>query len=897
MIYENKEKLKDAFTKFSTLGVEKVMEYDKNEELINLIENKTLNDKIYYFEKEDEWKININKINPKLIFCETQMDMLIWTYYRKRVSKLRYSKGPGRNIRILVQDTITQKYIGIIGLSSDILHLKERDNYIGWSRDIKKTKLNNIMNISCCVPLQPFGFNYNGGKLLASLCFSKEVYDYYYSKYKEPLVALITTSINGKSIQYERLPFLKFIGYTSGTGCLHFPNDLYKLGMEYCKYNNINVENISLSSGKLKRLEIILKNLDLPKNLLFHYSKRGIYFGYLNEFAKDFLLNKVENFIPKNLQNVKQIALWWKERWALNRINTVNISLDKKLYTFDNNLHEEYISLLPKLEFSNELSQKEKKKLYMQEYRNKPRNISFKLQDGSELKFGYSDIYKIVCIPTNKIYIGKAVHVLNKKNPQKHGALGRWKRHQSSNSNCSILYKAINKYGIDNFTIEVICVCKTEYENEMERKMIREYNTITPNGYNILQGGEGNYVKSGDDHHYSGKKFSDEYKKKLSDVHSGEKHHFYGKFFTDTHKKNLGHGISIAKREYDDKIFMEILNEKGSFDTIDEITEKIRNKHNIKIDRNIIAKIWNGKIKPIDSSICDRKDYKDLISFVRKKIHKRILTDNEIDFINSFKDKIDEKSGKKFTTIRIAEIVLEKFGKKISTGFISDIWKGKLLPVYLIRSNFVQTGKLGDIPDEIGDIPDEIGDIPDKIGDIPDEIGDIPDEIYGNFDKTSSNPEGNRFNSVKNITSKIQKYVDVVDFSNEKKICKKDGCKLKEKEGGYCGKHTRQIIIDEAKNNGLELCDPARGCFKPLENGRRKCEECRGKQYQQERKRIENRRKQKEKIELENEEKSLCLMCGNIFESFLTKHNKKSTKCERCYLKQKNYENERSQNR
>jgi hypothetical protein len=94
-----------------------------------------------------------------------------------------------------------------------------------------------------------------------------------------------------------------------------------------------------------------------------------------------------------------------------------------------------------------------------------------------------------------------------------------------------------------------------------------------------------------------------------------------------------------------------------------------------------------------------------------------------------------------------------------------------------------------------------------------------------------------------------------------KQMCKKDGCKFKEKEGGYCGKHLRQSIIDEANIKGIELCDPARGCFTPLTNDRRKCEECRTKQYHQERKRIEKRRQQKEHIEHEDTTKSSCLSC------------------------------------
>lgn len=690
---ENKEKLRNAFKTFFSVGVDKVMEYEKNDELENIIPNKTLDTHIYNFQTEEEWRNCLKTFSPKLIFCESKVDNQIWFYYRKRVSKLRYSGSVGRQIRILVQDSFTKKYIGIIGLSSDIIALKERDTYIGWSVKEKKKRLNNIMNISCCVPLSPFGFNTTGGKLLASLCFSKEVTDYYYKKYKTPLIALITTSIYGKSIQYDRLPFLKFIGYTGGSGCLHIPTRLFELGIQYCRhYKRADVDNTSLSGGKLKKLEKIIKELDLPNEMTYHYNQRGIYFGYIENLAKffgkktkensrDFLLDKIESFYHDELPNVKQIFEWWKERWGMRRVSNVSISYNTNLYQFNNDLQTEFLNLIPNLVFKED--KKEKNKLYMREYRNKNRDISFKTEEGYTLKWGYSDIYKITCIPTGKSYIGKAVHVLNVKNPQKNGAYGRWKRHQNKTSRCSILSNAIQKYGVDNFNIEVICVCKTEYENQIEKKMIKDYNTIVPHGLNILPGGEGNSVNIGEDHHYFNKQFSEEYRKKLRESHSGSNHHFYGKHFSESHKQTLGNAISLAKRDYDDVVFMEILREKKSFDTIEEITERVRSKYNTKIDRNGIAKIWKGGIKPQNLDICESEEYKNLVSFVRKKIHKRILTDQEIDFVNSLKE-----NEQKISTIKAAQIILEKFGKKISTGFIGDIWKGKLLPMYKMRENF-----------------------------------------------------------------------------------------------------------------------------------------------------------------------------------------------------------------
>lgn len=89
------------------------------------------------------------------------------------------------------------------------------------------------MNMSTCVPLQPFGFNFNGGKLLASLVFSQEVQEYFQQKYNEPLLGITTTSLYGKSIQYDRLECLKFVGYTKGNSVQNIPSEVTKLCNQY----------------------------------------------------------------------------------------------------------------------------------------------------------------------------------------------------------------------------------------------------------------------------------------------------------------------------------------------------------------------------------------------------------------------------------------------------------------------------------------------------------------------------------------------------------------------------------------------------------------------------------------------------------------------------------------
>lgn len=97
-------------------------------------------------------------------------------------------------------------------------------------------------------------------------------------------------------------------------------------------------------------------------------------------------------------------------------------------------------------------------------------------------------IYKITNKLNNKIYIGKTEHI----NPEE-----RWREHigdiyKESNIDRP-LYRAMKKYGVQNFIFEVIE--KTDYPEEREIELIKQYNSYIgfyeSNGYNATLGGDG----------------------------------------------------------------------------------------------------------------------------------------------------------------------------------------------------------------------------------------------------------------------------------------------------------------------------------------------------------------------------------------------------------------------
>lgn len=120
-------------------------------------------------------------------------------------------------------------------------------------------------------------------------------------------------------------------------------------------------------------------------------------------------------------------------------------------------------------------------------------------------------IYEISNKINNKKYVGQTTMELNR----------RIYFHQKNNTN-TIIKKAINKYGIENFDIFIIEEIENKLLNEREIYWINKLNTVIPNGYNLTKGGGG----------VSGYKHSDEYCKNLSINSIGGNNNFYGKKHT-----------------------------------------------------------------------------------------------------------------------------------------------------------------------------------------------------------------------------------------------------------------------------------------------------------------------------------------------------------------------------
>ena len=166
--------------------------------------------------------------------------------------------------------------------------------------------------------------------------------------------------------------------------------------------------------------------------------------------------------------------------------------------------------------------------------------------------------YYIYC-HTNKIngkkYIGQTCQKVDR----------RW-RDGEGYKPCIYFYKAIQKYGWDNFEHEILYDNLTlEEANQLEEELIAKYDTMnTEKGYNLKAGGENNLlseeIRTKISNSHKGKKFSKEHRENLSKAHKGKKAYWYGKHLPEEAKKKISESRKGKKHSEETKKRLSELN-------------------------------------------------------------------------------------------------------------------------------------------------------------------------------------------------------------------------------------------------------------------------------------------------------------------------------------------------
>ena len=81
---------------------------------------------------------------------------------------------PGRTIKWIVTEDTTNKIIGVVRFGSPTINSKPRNIYFDEVVPLSRVNAEFVMGFNI-IPVQPFGFNYLGGKLLCLLASSNRL--------------------------------------------------------------------------------------------------------------------------------------------------------------------------------------------------------------------------------------------------------------------------------------------------------------------------------------------------------------------------------------------------------------------------------------------------------------------------------------------------------------------------------------------------------------------------------------------------------------------------------------------------------------------------------------------------------------------------------------------------
>jgi hypothetical protein len=278
------------------------------------------------------------EIRPRLVEVRPDSDDELLFRFASLQWSIPVSSGYGRRIRFLVIDEQNEKLIGLFGLGDPVFSLRPRDEWIGWDREIRRQRLQNVMEAFVLGAVPPYS-HLLAGKLVAMLVASNEVRDAFRRKYNAAqslissraldsrLALITTTSALGRSSIYSRVKFnertlLHPLGYTRGSGEFHFSNGLYAPISDYAgRYCKPTAKQEAWGTGFRSRREVVRKtlgHLGLSTDWLYHGIQREVYAIPLARNAREFLRG-THSRLRWFDQSAADLFEFYRDRWLIPR--------------------------------------------------------------------------------------------------------------------------------------------------------------------------------------------------------------------------------------------------------------------------------------------------------------------------------------------------------------------------------------------------------------------------------------------------------------------------------------------------------------------------------------------------------------------------------------------------
>ena len=271
-------------------------------------------------------------------FKVVQIPTKLFDTLLEKTASFSPDENPGKTLKLVVKEMNTNTIVGFIRFGSPLINSKPRNDFLGDVPDLDIFNKRAIMGFNI-VPVQPFGYNCLGGKLLAAICCSHASRRMLNQKYDTEFCLFETTSlygnIKGASMYDGMRPYLRYKGDTESKFLLTLGEEIYPEMKEWFTERNDGEELIhkGASSRKLKMqqkfLSIIKTSLKEHDNKAYELFSKEIAkasdvttqkrfymstYGYENArdvlLGKTNVLTKAENYNRFELEN---IITWWKK--------------------------------------------------------------------------------------------------------------------------------------------------------------------------------------------------------------------------------------------------------------------------------------------------------------------------------------------------------------------------------------------------------------------------------------------------------------------------------------------------------------------------------------------------------------------------------------------------------
>jgi len=263
-------------------------------------------------------------------FCESALDNRMFEEVRL-TQAVPSGRRLGRQLRVLVYDDSQEPplLVGAIGLASPIYRLSCRDRFLGWHESgARLFGLRRAMDLAVCVSTSAYA-DMRMSKLLAILSVSAPIAHRYFSRYGEPLLAVITTCASGSHCAcFNRIMLrpgglFRKVGETSGYTTTPFSNATIKAARQLVLGNDNASDVMRRGAAALPVLRTAMRRLSLPEEKLLRMGvRKGVYVAECFPGALE-MLRRERRSAATNYLSVGEAVQFWQSRVASSALPSV----------------------------------------------------------------------------------------------------------------------------------------------------------------------------------------------------------------------------------------------------------------------------------------------------------------------------------------------------------------------------------------------------------------------------------------------------------------------------------------------------------------------------------------------------------------------------------------------